>query len=115
MSGPAVQQLERCTTEKRTAKSVLREACPTRANRRLGLVIVDGGVGCSGLGGGVEWERALEPVVTNGLKTVNRDHSVYKYIEDDGLVEVKSSNADDLSIVENLSAEKVQVFHCNWD
>ncbi|GJR57990.1 MAP3K epsilon protein kinase 1-like protein isoform X1, partial [Tanacetum coccineum] len=43
------------------------------------------------------------------------NHSVYKYIEDDGLVEVKSSNADDLSIIENLSAEKVQVFHCNWD
>ncbi|GJV62469.1 MAP3K epsilon protein kinase 1-like protein isoform X1 [Tanacetum coccineum] len=39
---------------------------------RLGLVIVDGGVGCNGLGGGVEWEGALEPAVTNGLKTINR-------------------------------------------
>ncbi|GKB72511.1 hypothetical protein Tco_0933923, partial [Tanacetum coccineum] len=37
----------------------------------LGLVIVDGGVGYNGLGG-VEWEGALEPAVTNGLKTVNR-------------------------------------------
>ncbi|GJY99713.1 hypothetical protein Tco_0517143 [Tanacetum coccineum] len=38
----------------------------------LGLVIIDGGVRCSDLGGGVEWEEALEPAITNGLKTVNR-------------------------------------------
>ncbi|GJT68779.1 retrovirus-related pol polyprotein from transposon TNT 1-94, partial [Tanacetum coccineum] len=49
--------------------------------------------------------------VGGDIKDLNtaEDYSAYRYIEDDGLVGVKSSNSDDLSTVETLSAEKVKL------
>ncbi|PWA96527.1 Armadillo [Artemisia annua] len=52
------------------------------------------------------------PWIQNSRRTILssslRHSGTLRYIEDDGSVDVKSSNADDLSTVENLSAEKVK-------
>ncbi|GJW50965.1 hypothetical protein Tco_0092316 [Tanacetum coccineum] len=54
-------------------------------------------------------ESALEPWACNLNPRITEDYTAYRYIEDDGSVGVKSSNADDLSTVETLSAEKVKL------